>query len=98
MKVICIMATCGRHMLTERSLRFFLDQEHADDQDHFDIYHLIIYNNSPVTLAMDPAVMKGVEGYKRVELINQHLDGSTGEPYTTLGAIYNDVLTYIDQR
>jgi hypothetical protein len=97
MKVYAIMATCGRHTLAERSLRFFLDQKHADDIDHKDIYHLIIYNNSPITLSTDPTLMEGVEGYKRVELINQHIDQATGEPYANLGAIYNDLISHIDE-
>lgn len=98
MKVIAIMCTCGRHTLAERSLRFFLDQEHANDQDHFDIHHLIIYNNSPVALTIPSDLMMEVKGYKWVELINQHLDSTTGEPYSNLGAIYNDVLAHISQK
>lgn len=95
MNVCAIMATCGRHTLAERSLRFFLDQQRDKDKVA-DIYHLLIYNNSDVEYTLNPSVMDGVEGFKIVELINQHIDSKTGERYTNLGAIYNDALTHMN--
>lgn len=40
MRICCIMATCGRHTLAERSLKFFLDQDYKDK------HTLLIFNNS----------------------------------------------------
>jgi hypothetical protein len=103
MKVTAIMATCGRHTLCERSLRFFLDQDYRMEHD------LIIYNNSEVSQRFE---LEGVDewdctidgkmdhvsyfkGNKKVHLINNHIDSKTGKPYATLGAIYNDILKHI---
>lgn len=98
MTVTAIMATCGRHHLAERSLRFFLDQLHDPEKDHKDIFRLLIYNNSDVELKIDPNLWDGGEDlkeYKSVQLVNQHLSDRTGEPYTNLGDIYNDALKHI---
>lgn len=95
MHVCAICATCGRHTLLERSLRFFLDQEHDTEKDHFDVFHLLIYNNSNVELSLDDNLFSKVEGYKSVQLVNNHIDSQTGLPYTNLGAIYNDALKHI---
>lgn len=97
MTITCIMATCGRHKLAERSLRFFMDQQHDPRKDHFDIAHLLIYNNSPVELQIDPSLWDNEEdpGYKSVLLVNQHISSRTGESYTNLGDIYNDALKHI---
>lgn len=91
------MATCGRHTLAERSLRFFLDQEHDPERETRDVFNLLIFNNSDVPLRMDPDAMKDVEGYKSVQLINQDVDRSTLERYKTLGAIYNDMRWDIEE-
>lgn len=93
MKVVAIMATCGRHKLAERSLRFFLDQDYAG-------WHvLLIYNNSPVQqelqIASSPPANVWSKDNKLIKLINQHIDSQTGQPYTNLGAIYNDAIKQI---
>jgi hypothetical protein len=87
--IVAVMATCGRHQLCERSLRFFLDQDYAGR------HALLIYNNSivPQTAAVYAAHFGP---NKSVAVVNQHLDSRTGEPYTNLGAIYNDALQHID--
>lgn len=95
MKVTAICATAGRHTLMERSLRFFLDQKNDPDKDHIDIFHFLIFNNSEVRVELDNTLWEGVDGYKSVQLINQHISSRTGEPYTNLGDIYNDALKYI---
>lgn len=93
MKVVAIMATCGRHKLCERSLRFFLDQDYTG-------WHvLLIYNNSPVPqelqIAPGPPADVWSKGNKLIKLINQHIDSQTDQPYTNLGAIYNDAIKQI---
>jgi hypothetical protein len=87
MNVCAIMATCGRHKLAERSLRFFLDQNYEDK------HTLLIYNNSP--MALDLEHNQDVYSHKQVHLVNQHICSQTGKPYTNLGEIYNDALTYV---
>jgi hypothetical protein len=86
MHVLAICATCGRHTLLERSLRLFIEQDYTGQ------HTLLIYNNSSV-----PAILASLElpDNKHVILINQHIDSLTGKPYTSLGAIYNDILKYI---
>lgn len=82
-RVALITATKGRHTHLERNIRFFLDQDYTNSVH-------IVFNNSPVTQILsrdvDPA---------RTILINQHLDSTTNQPYTTLGAIYNDAILHI---
>lgn len=86
MKVCAIMATCGRHKLAERSLRFFLDQDYEGE------HTLLIYNNSNVEQALHPVHVR--EG-QHVLLVNQNISTRTGEPYTNLGDIYNDALEHV---
>jgi hypothetical protein len=85
MKVVAFMATCGRHKLAERSLRFFLDQDYPED------HTLLIYNNSSVKIN-GLRVEEDVPEHKHVILINQNIDSKTGKQYDNLGAIYNDIL------
>lgn len=95
MTVTAIMATCGRHHLAERSLRFFLDQLHDPDKETKDIFYLLIYNNSDVELEINPSLLEGDYGYKGVKLVDQHISTRTGESYNNLGDIYNDALKHI---
>jgi len=83
MKVTAIMATCGRHLCSERSLSLFLRQTYQNK-------HLLIYQNSEVYQQLDKAVPPDL-----VTLVNNHLDLSTGISYTNLGAIYNDALRWV---
>jgi hypothetical protein len=91
MKVCAIMATCGRHTLCERSLRFFLDQDYTDN------HLLLIFNNSDISQrsGYTNEIMDDYPLNKGVKVINQHIDSKTGKPYATLGAIYNDILKHI---
>lgn len=82
------MGTCGRHTLSERSVRMFLDQDYEGE------HGLLIYNNSSVPQNLFPHTYNG---NKSVVLINQHLDSRTGDPYTNLGAIYRDAIGYISE-
>lgn len=86
MNVTAIMATCGRHKLCERSLKFFIDQGTTDN------HTLLIYNNSSVKQNLAPL---NLLPNKKVILINNHIDKVTGERYSNLGAIYRDALTYV---
>ncbi len=83
-KVCAIMATCGRHSCSERSLSLFVAQTYENK-------HLLIYQNSPTSqeLASD------IPDY--VTLVNRSIDSKTGERYKTLGAIYNDAIKYIPE-
>lgn len=93
MNVCAIMATCGRHTLAERSLGMFLEQ--IDTQDTKNIYSLLIYNNSDVSIKLAENFMDNVKGLKSVLLVNEHRDSKTGQRYTDLGAIYRDALKHI---
>lgn len=79
------MATCGRHKLAERSLRFFLDQDYKHE------HTLIVFNNSDVqqTLFVD---RNDLGDNKMLIIVNNHLSYETGEPYKNLGQIYQDSL------
>lgn len=105
-KVTCICATCGRHNLMERSMRFFLNQ------DYEGIVQLLIFNNSVVPQRIgfkdgDKDIIividfkNGAIAYfcnqKETKLVNQSKDSITEKPYKSLGAIYNDELKYIDE-
>jgi len=83
MKVTAIMATCGRHLCAERSLSFFLRQTYENR-------HLLIFQNSEVHQELEESIDKSL-----VTLVNNHIDRTTGQPYTNLGAIYNDSLDFI---
>lgn len=96
MKVCAIMATCGRHKLAERSIRFFLDQDYKDE------HLLLIYNNSSVHQALHIEEAKNSNttihysaemGNKSVILINKDPDIS----YSNLGEIYTDALKYVPE-
>jgi len=92
MKVVAIMATCGRHTLCERSVRLFRDQDYEGE------HILLIYNNSPIEQhpGLDAKDVELVPN-KKVLLINQHVSHRTGLPYENLGDIYNDALKYIPE-
>lgn len=107
MNVCSILATCGRHTLLERSVRFFLDQDYQYK------HRLLIYNNSEVPLNFnignsdtwdcdtlgectflkftDKSIVY-IKSNKIIHLINNHIDKVTGKKYTNLGAIYRDAL------
>lgn len=61
----------------------FLDQDYENKV-------MLIYNNSDVKLSLDESLLK-----EPIILINNHIDSKTGQPYTNLGAIYNDAIKYV---
>lgn len=83
MKITAIMATCGRHYCSERSLSLFLNQKYVDK-------HLLIYQNSEVIQTLNPNIQPGI-----VTLVNNNIDPETKLPFKSLGAIYSDALNYI---
>lgn len=83
------MATCGRHKLAERSLRFFLDQDYINE------HMLLIYNNSDVPQGLWKPSIGELPKNKTVELINMHTSSRTNEKYSNLGDIYNDALKFV---
>ena len=78
------MATCGRHRSLERGVRIFLEQDYEGER------YLLIHNNSEVSLELDKSITN-----KNIYLWNNHIDTSTGKPYTNLGAIYTDSLKMV---
>jgi hypothetical protein len=83
MHVLAICATHGRHDLLERSLRFFLEQDYMGE------HTMLIYNNSPISQTLGPLQLPD---NKHIRLINQAVDSVTGLGYSSLGAIYNDII------
>lgn len=83
LKVCWLTCTKGRHTMLERNVKMFLDQDYENKI-------MVIYNNSPKAMFLDKSIMG-----KGIILINQHIDSKTGEPYTNLGAIYNDTIAHI---
>lgn len=82
MNITAIMATCGRHPLAERSMRFFVDQDYKGK------HTLLIFNNSDVEQQLGPIE---VNENKQVILINKYNN------YKTLGDIYNDALEFVPE-
>src|SRR5581483_8100631 len=89
MKVTAILATCGRHTLLERSVGMYIQQDYTGESA------LLIYNNSNISLNLDPNL--SLPPGKEIFLFNMHLDSKTGERYNNLGSIYNDVLQYVPE-
>jgi len=85
MRVCLITATKDRHRQLERVVRFALDQT-------YDNWVHLIYNNSPVEQRLNKNLPAG-----KFILINNHLDLKTHKPYTNLGDIYNDILTFLPE-
>lgn len=85
MKVTAIMATCGRHSLSERSLSLFLNQSYLNRE-------LLIFQNSAIKQTLSDKVDPNL-----VKLVNCSIDKVTGHPYTNLGAIYRDAIDFVSQ-
>jgi hypothetical protein len=89
MKICAIMATCGRHKLAERSIRFFLDQDYPG------AHTLLIYNNSDTPQGLWKPSIGELPQNKQIDLVNICTSSRTNERYNTLGDIYNDALKLI---
>lgn len=87
MKVTLITATCGRHKLLERSIRFFLEQ------DYQGVHEMLIYNNSPIQQGLGNFSTE--KPNKLITLVNQSTANRTNQPYQNLGDIYNDAIRYV---
>lgn len=85
MKVCLITATKDRHKQLERVVKFALDQT-------YDNWVHLIYNNSPTPQRLNSKLPKD-----KFILINNNLSLKTHKPYTNLGEIYNDILTFIPE-
>lgn len=79
--VTAICCTYGRFSCVERALNCYLAQTHYNKR-------LIIYNTDVESMYKPSSFL-----FKnRVEIINNHIDSVTGEPYTNVGAIRRDAL------
>lgn len=85
MKVCLITATKNRHKQLERVVRCSLNQI-SNDWLH------LIYNNSNEILTLDELLPSN-----RYLLINKPISTETGQPYSSLGEIYNDILDFIPE-
>lgn len=85
LKVCLITATKNRHRHIERLVRFVLNQTYQN------FIHLI-FNNSTNALSLDPCLDKN-----KFLLINNSVSTITGNSYTSLGEIYNDILKFIPE-
>lgn len=63
------------------------------DQDYGGEHTLYIYNNS--NIEQELAIGEQLPYNKSILLINENIDSSTNLPYTSLGAIYNDLIRYV---
>lgn len=88
MNYTAICPTKGRKFVTERALKCFLEQ------DYEGFATLLIYNNSHIPLELGNL---NLPHNRNVILINNHLDLSTNQPYTNLGSIYQDILSFIPE-
>lgn len=85
MNVLWICCFYGRAEKVERIIRFFLDQEYTGN------HVLLLYNNAsyPQTLANIQ-----LPNNKQIILINNHINLLTKQPYTNVGDIFRDALTF----
>jgi len=82
-KVIGICCTYGRFKCVERVVNMFLAQDYNGEKE------LIIYNTD-VEHPYPDFIDK-----KLIKVINNNIDSLTNEPYTNVGAIRRDALTYV---
>lgn len=86
MIITAIMCTYGRHLLLERAVKCFLDQ-------NLDTHHnLLIYNNSSKSLSLDNFP---IPENKSILLINNYLDLETDDNYKNVGDIFRDALKFV---
>lgn len=76
--------TYGRHACLERALRFFLNQ---DDLNCIQL----IYNNAGVEQRLNSHLL----GNDRVILVNNNIDLKTRKPYSNVGSIFRDAITFV---
>ncbi len=86
MKVCALTCTSGRHGCLERSVSFFLQQSYPDSV-------MLIYNNSGSTQKLSDEL----KATGRIILVNNHIDLETDLPYTNVGAIFRDAVTFIPE-
>lgn len=87
MKILSITATKNRHHCLERVLGMLLNQDTEDE------YTILIYNNSKDSQKLNlPKLPRNIS----VIYYHRYLSIGDNTPYTTLGAIYNDILKYIE--
>lgn len=88
-KISCVMCTYRRFTCVERSMEMFLEQDYEGEQE------LIIYNTDfehPIRID----AFTNIEGMKNktIRIIDNGIDKITKLPYTNVGAIRRDALTY----
>jgi hypothetical protein len=88
MSIVLLTCVHGRHRELERVVRCFLNQNYRQP------ITLVIYNNSPVELSLDPQLV-GIPD-RPIILINNHLDLVTEQEYDNTGAIFRDALSFIE--
>jgi len=82
----------GRHQKVERVIRCFVNQDYSGEVE------LLLYNNSNVPQILDyEQIMPLLSENKNIKLVNNHLDLQTGQPYTNVGDIFRDALTFVDK-
>lgn len=85
MKVCLLTCTKNRNKHIKRLVRFILDQTYIN------FVHLI-YNNSSTYVRLNENLPRD-----KFVLVNNSRSLSTGKPYSTLGEIYNDAITFIPE-
>lgn len=83
-KVSCVMTTYRRFKCVERSIGMFLAQDYLGEKE------LIILNTDPDY----PLELGHSLKHENIKVINQHIDSQTGLPYTNVGAIRRDALSF----
>jgi hypothetical protein len=82
----------GRHEKVERIIRCFINQDYTGEVE------LLLYNNSNVSQTLDyEQIMPLLSENKNIRLVNNHIDLQTKEPYTNVGDIFRDALTFVDK-
>lgn len=81
-----LCCTYGRHTVLERLVKSFIDQDYKGS------HTLLIYNNSPVEQRLHDI---DLPENKKITLINNSKDLSTGESYSSTGAVFRDALNFI---
>jgi len=89
MRIGLLTCTYKRHFCSERTLRWFIDQDYKESLT------LLIYNNSEIKESIPEDVIASLPENKKIILINNNVDQLTNKSYTNTGAIFRDGLSFM---
>jgi len=85
--VVCICGTKGRYTHLKKLIRCFLEQNYSGK------HILVIYNNGKNIYKLDNFELPS---NKEILLVNNYIYKVTGQPYSNVGQVFNDLLNSLD--